>query len=156
MSLADMGTATRGGGVAVIDHSSGGGVGGSGTAGGGAGGGLPGAGRMTHSLSTPSGVDGTPSTPRHRGGKKLTVRIQMLDDTVTMFQVQEFRPVAFAVLVFLKQSSITYRKCFVALSILNPMAYGLEKDIKIDFVTSEPYFERATRQTAEIHAINEQ
>uniref|UniRef100_A0A1A9V8J7 FERM domain-containing protein n=1 Tax=Glossina austeni TaxID=7395 RepID=A0A1A9V8J7_GLOAU len=86
MSLADMGTATRGGGVAVIDHSSGGGVGGSG-AGGGAGG-LPGAGRMTHSLSTPSGVDGTPSTPRHRGGKKLTVRIQMLDDTVTMFQVQ--------------------------------------------------------------------
>uniref|UniRef100_A0A1B0BP69 Uncharacterized protein n=1 Tax=Glossina palpalis gambiensis TaxID=67801 RepID=A0A1B0BP69_9MUSC len=86
MSLADMGTATRGGGVAAIDHSSGGGVGGSG-AGGGAGG-LPGAGRMTHSLSTPSGVDGTPSTPRHRGGKKLTVRIQMLDDTVTMFQVQ--------------------------------------------------------------------
>lgn len=82
MSLADMGTATRGGGVAVIDHSSGGGTGG------GAGGGLPGAGRMTHSLSTPSGVDGTPSTPRHRGGKKLTVRIQMLDDTVTMFQVQ--------------------------------------------------------------------
>jgi len=49
--------------------------------------GLPG-GRMTHSLSTPSGVDGTPSTPRHRGGKKLTVRIQMLDDSITMFQVQ--------------------------------------------------------------------
>ena len=45
-------------------------------------------GRMTHSLSTPSGVDGTPSTPRHRGGKKLAVRIQMLDDSVTMFQVQ--------------------------------------------------------------------
>lgn len=44
--------------------------------------------RMTHSLSTPSGVDGTPSTPRHRGGKKLTVRIQMLDDSITMFQVQ--------------------------------------------------------------------
>ncbi|XP_005178686.1 FERM, ARHGEF and pleckstrin domain-containing protein 1 isoform X5 [Musca domestica] len=43
---------------------------------------------MKHSLSTPSGVDGTPSTPRHRGGKKLTVRIQMLDDTVTIFQVQ--------------------------------------------------------------------
>lgn len=49
-------------------------------------------GRMTHSLSTPSGVDGSPSTPQHRGsggggGKKLTVRIQMLDDSVTMFQV---------------------------------------------------------------------
>ena len=43
---------------------------------------------MKHSLSTPSGVDGTPSTPRHRGGKKITVRIQMLDDTVTIFQVQ--------------------------------------------------------------------
>lgn len=43
--------------------------------------------RMTHSLSTPSGVDGTPSTP-HRGGKKLAIRIQMLDDSVTMFQVQ--------------------------------------------------------------------
>lgn len=48
---------------------------------------IPG-GRMTHSLSTPSGVDGTPSTPHHRGGKKLAVRIQMLDDSVTMFQVQ--------------------------------------------------------------------
>lgn len=51
-------------------------------------------GRMTHSLSTPSGVDGTPSTPQHRGsggggggGKKLTVRIQMLDDSITTFQV---------------------------------------------------------------------
>ncbi|XP_067644268.1 FERM, ARHGEF and pleckstrin domain-containing protein 1 isoform X3 [Eurosta solidaginis] len=75
MSLADMGTATRGGG---------GGGGGGVEAGIG---GMPG-GRMTHSLSTPSGVDGTPSTPRHRGGKKLTVRIQMLDDSVTMFQVQ--------------------------------------------------------------------
>lgn len=45
-------------------------------------------GRMTHSLSTPSGVDGTPSTQHHRGGKKLTVRVQMLDDSITMFQVQ--------------------------------------------------------------------
>ncbi|XP_060651062.1 FERM, ARHGEF and pleckstrin domain-containing protein 1 isoform X5 [Drosophila nasuta] len=86
MSLADMGTATRsvGGGVGGgsrhydLSNPNGGGVSGSG---------LPG-GRMTHSLSTPSGVDGTPSTPRHRGGKKLTVRIQMLDDSVTMFQVQ--------------------------------------------------------------------
>lgn len=49
---------------------------------------LPSTSRMTHSLSTPSGVDGTQSTPRHRGGKKLTVRVQMLDDSVTMFQVQ--------------------------------------------------------------------
>ncbi|XP_030078798.1 FERM, ARHGEF and pleckstrin domain-containing protein 1 isoform X2 [Drosophila hydei] len=84
MSLADMGTVTRstgggggGGGARHYDlNNTGGGPGG--VAGG----------RMTHSLSTPSGVDGTPSTPRHRGGKKLTVRIQMLDDSITMFQVQ--------------------------------------------------------------------
>ncbi|EGK97613.1 AGAP001287-PC [Anopheles gambiae str. PEST] len=44
--------------------------------------------RMIHSLSTPSGVDGTVSTSHSRGGKKLAVRIQMLDDSVTMFQVQ--------------------------------------------------------------------
>lgn len=58
--------------------------------------------RMKHSLSTPSGVDGS-TTPHHRGssaginvngsgggggGKKLAVRVQMLDDTITMFQVQ--------------------------------------------------------------------
>ncbi|XP_059620168.1 FERM, ARHGEF and pleckstrin domain-containing protein 2 isoform X2 [Phlebotomus argentipes] len=50
--------------------------------------GVPG-GRMTHSLSTPSGVDGTPPTiTHHRGGKKLAIRVQMLDDSVTMFQVQ--------------------------------------------------------------------
>lgn len=45
--------------------------------------------RMTHSLSTPSGVDGSTSTSHHsRGGKKLAVRVQMLDDSMTMFQVQ--------------------------------------------------------------------
>uniref|UniRef100_A0A182K0H5 Moesin/ezrin/radixin homolog 1 n=1 Tax=Anopheles christyi TaxID=43041 RepID=A0A182K0H5_9DIPT len=44
--------------------------------------------RMIHSLSTPSGVDGTVSNSHSRGGKKLAVRIQMLDDSVTMFQVQ--------------------------------------------------------------------
>lgn len=45
--------------------------------------------RMTHSLSTPSGVDGSTSNSHHsRGGKKLAVRIQMLDDSMTMFQVQ--------------------------------------------------------------------
>lgn len=43
--------------------------------------------RMTHSLSTPSGVDGTPAAVS-RGGKKLAIRIQMLDDSVTLFQVQ--------------------------------------------------------------------
>lgn len=41
--------------------------------------------RMTHSLSTPSGVDGSASA---HGGKKLACRVQMLDDSVTMFQVQ--------------------------------------------------------------------
>ncbi|XP_039435694.1 FERM, ARHGEF and pleckstrin domain-containing protein 1 isoform X2 [Culex pipiens pallens] len=44
--------------------------------------------RMIHSLSTPSGVDGSISASQSRGGKKLAVRIQMLDDSVTMFQVQ--------------------------------------------------------------------
>ena len=44
--------------------------------------------KMIHSLSTPSGVDGTVS--HTRGGKKLAVRVQMLDDSVTMFQVQVF------------------------------------------------------------------
>lgn len=45
--------------------------------------------RMTHSLSTPSGVDGSSTTTHHsRGGKKLAVRVQMLDDSVTFFQVQ--------------------------------------------------------------------
>lgn len=46
--------------------------------------------RMTHSLSTPSGVDGSSSATHHSrgGGKKLAVRVQMLDDSMTMFQVQ--------------------------------------------------------------------
>lgn len=43
--------------------------------------------RMTHSLSTPSGVDGSASGVSH-GGKKLAIRVQMLDDSVTLFQVQ--------------------------------------------------------------------
>lgn len=47
--------------------------------------------RMTHSLSTPSGVDGS-SAPINRGGKKLAIRIQMLDDSVTLFQVQVSAP----------------------------------------------------------------
>lgn len=47
-----------------------------------------GMGRMTHSLSTPSGVDGASTTIHRSGGKKLAVRIQMLDDSITMFQVQ--------------------------------------------------------------------
>jgi len=54
-------------------------------------GGLPSS-RMTHSLSTPSGVDGSASTNHTRGGgKKLAVRIQMLDDSMTLFQVQVCR-----------------------------------------------------------------
>ncbi|GLV37815.1 Chondrocyte-derived ezrin-like domain containing protein [Carabus blaptoides fortunei] len=51
-----------------------------------------GAGGMHHSHSTPAGVDGggarTPPTTPKKGGKMLAVRVQMLDDTVTMFQVQ--------------------------------------------------------------------
>lgn len=43
---------------------------------------------MTHSLSTPSGVDDITSALNSAGGKKLAIRIQMLDDSVTMFQVQ--------------------------------------------------------------------
>lgn len=54
-------------------------------------GGLPSS-RMTHSLSTPSGVDGSASTNHTRGGgKKLAVRVQMLDDSMTLFQVQVCR-----------------------------------------------------------------
>lgn len=58
------------------------------------GGGNTGTGGMHHSLSTPAGVDcggsgtsGVPSTPK-KGGKMLAIRVQMLDDTVTIFQVQ--------------------------------------------------------------------
>lgn len=49
---------------------------------------------MHHSHSTPAGVDGVgggsrtpPATPK-KGGKMLAIRVQMLDDTVTIFQVQ--------------------------------------------------------------------
>lgn len=49
-------------------------------------------GKMPHSHSTPAGVDGggsrtPPATPR-KAGKMLAFRVQMLDDSVTMFQVQ--------------------------------------------------------------------
>ncbi|KAK9888831.1 hypothetical protein WA026_001053 [Henosepilachna vigintioctopunctata] len=50
-------------------------------------------GGMHHSLSTPAGVDGggsnrtPPPTPK-KGGKMLAMRVQMLDDTITIFQVQ--------------------------------------------------------------------
>lgn len=47
--------------------------------------------KMPHSHSTPAGVDGgsrtPPATPR-KAGKMLAVRVQMLDDSITMFQVQ--------------------------------------------------------------------
>lgn len=49
---------------------------------------------MHHSASTPAGVDGAgggartpPATPK-KGGKMLAVRVQMLDDTISMFQIQ--------------------------------------------------------------------
>ncbi|KAL9696898.1 hypothetical protein quinque_000339 [Culex quinquefasciatus] len=75
MSLDSMGPSARGGGGGGRgDESSGMGT-------------LSGT-RMIHSLSTPSGVDGSISASQSRGGKKLAVRIQMLDDSVTMFQVQ--------------------------------------------------------------------
>lgn len=47
--------------------------------------------KLPHSHSTPAGVDGgtrTPPTTPKKGGKMLAVRVQMLDDSVTMFQVQ--------------------------------------------------------------------
>jgi FERM/RhoGEF/pleckstrin domain protein 2 len=47
--------------------------------------------KLPHSHSSPAGVDGgtrtPPATPK-KGGKMLAVRVQMLDDSVTMFQVQ--------------------------------------------------------------------
>ncbi|KAK5646053.1 hypothetical protein RI129_004517 [Pyrocoelia pectoralis] len=46
---------------------------------------------MHHSHSTPAGVDGgartPPATPK-KGGKMLAIRVQMLDDSITIFQVQ--------------------------------------------------------------------
>ncbi|KAG5892962.1 hypothetical protein JTB14_015008 [Gonioctena quinquepunctata] len=47
---------------------------------------------MHHSLSTPAGVDcggarTPPATPK-KGGKMLAIRVQMLDDSITIFQVQ--------------------------------------------------------------------
>lgn len=95
MSLDSMGPSTASG----IGLGGGGGAGGSGMVVGGIGGinsGGYGGGplavnnngpRMIHSLSTPSGVDGS-TTPHNRGGKKLAIRVQMLDDSVTFFQVQ--------------------------------------------------------------------
>lgn len=54
--------------------------------------GMKGAGsKMPHSHSTPAGVDGgsrTPPTTPRKAGKMLAVRVQMLDDSITMFQVQ--------------------------------------------------------------------
>ncbi|KAK7864426.1 hypothetical protein R5R35_000466 [Gryllus longicercus] len=68
--------------------------GGGGGGGGGGGSAIVAAAKLPHSHSTPAGVDGTgggartpPATPK-KGGKMLAVRVQMLDDSVTMFQVQ--------------------------------------------------------------------
>lgn len=51
--------------------------------------------RLGHAQSTPAGVDGSgmstsktpPITPK-RSGKMLAVRVQMLDDSITVFHVQ--------------------------------------------------------------------
>ena len=59
-------------------------------------------GKMPHSHSTPAGVDGgsrTPPTTPRKAGKMLAIRIQMLDDTVTMFQIQVL--LIFAIFFFL-------------------------------------------------------
>lgn len=53
--------------------------------------GMKGGPKMPHSHSTPAGVDGgsrTPPTTPRKAGKMLAVRVQMLDDSITMFQVQ--------------------------------------------------------------------
>jgi hypothetical protein len=65
--------------------------------------------RMTHSLSTPSGVDGSTSTGHSRGGKKLAVRVQMLDDSMTMFQVQ-VRKIFYIVILWNKNGIKTWEK----------------------------------------------
>ncbi|XP_075235733.1 FERM, ARHGEF and pleckstrin domain-containing protein 1-like isoform X2 [Lycorma delicatula] len=48
-------------------------------------------GKLPHSHSTPAGVDCggplPPGTPK-KGGKMFAIRVQMLDDSVTMFQIQ--------------------------------------------------------------------
>lgn len=51
--------------------------------------------RLAHAQSTPAGVDGSgtstsktpPATPK-KSGKMIGVRVQMLDDSITVFQVQ--------------------------------------------------------------------
>ncbi|VVC97584.1 unnamed protein product [Leptidea sinapis] len=69
-------------------------------------------GRMHHSASTPAGVDGAgggartpPATPK-KGGKMLAVRVHMLDDSISMFQIQ-IRIIALSVPKEQNKSSIT-------------------------------------------------
>lgn len=45
-------------------------------------------GKLVHSHSQPGGMDRTPPGTPKKGGKMLAVRVQMLDDSITMFQVQ--------------------------------------------------------------------
>lgn len=75
---------------------------------------MPGA-TMTHSLSTPSGVDGATQLSLSGGGKKLAVRIQMLDDTVTMFQVQAKA-----------MGRMLFEQACIQLSLLEADYFGLE------------------------------
>lgn len=59
--------------------------------------------KMPHSHSTPAGVDGgsrTPPTTPRKAGKMLAVRVQMLDDTITMFQVQVIFKIIFFVILW--------------------------------------------------------
>lgn len=59
--------------------------------------------KMPHSHSTPAGVDGgsrTPPTTPRKAGKMLAVRVQMLDDTITMFQVQVIFKIVFFVILW--------------------------------------------------------
>lgn len=73
--------------------------------------------KMPHSHSTPAGVDGgsrTPPTTPRKAGKMLAVRVQMLDDTITMFQVQ----VNFIIVLYRRNSDTNGWKwqtfCFTA------------------------------------------
>ncbi|KAL0281565.1 UNVERIFIED_CONTAM: hypothetical protein PYX00_002513 [Menopon gallinae] len=45
-------------------------------------------GKLVHSHSQPGGMDRTPPGTPKKGGKMLAVRVQMLDDSITIFQVQ--------------------------------------------------------------------
>lgn len=47
-----------------------------------------GRGVLSHSHSQPGGMDRTPPGTPRKGGKMLSIRVQMLDDSISLFQVQ--------------------------------------------------------------------